>query len=140
MKSLHRAEVVCWALFALSVGLFAAGYFAIRVMKVPQDAALLFGTFTAHWTGAVLACLLAFLLSFQPSQRRSWIGLVLSLLALASSSWGLACIHITSTQTVNGRTHCLFDSKWFFTASLVLAAVALVSTLWKKSSLQHTVR
>jgi hypothetical protein len=86
MKRLRRAEVVCWTIFALSAALLTAGFFALRVMRVPQDAAMLFGTFTAHRTGTVLACLLALLLSFRPSQRGFWISLLLSFLALATAT------------------------------------------------------
>lgn len=122
----------CWALFALSVALFAAGFFALTVMKISENAGMIYGMFTAHWIGTVMASVLALLLSFPSTQRRFWFSLILAFLALLSSYWGLACIHITRTQTVNGKFQCLFDSRWFFTVSLMMAIGALTFAVWKR--------
>jgi hypothetical protein len=126
------ASIILWAVFVLSVGLFMAGFFAIRVAHIIPDAGLIYGMLAAHWVATIAACVLALRWSFSSIQRRFWFSLGLSLLALASSYWGFTCIRISWTQTTNGRSQCLFDSRWFFTASLVLAALALVFTLWKR--------
>jgi Na+/H+-translocating membrane pyrophosphatase len=131
------AAIFCWALFALAVALFAAGYFALTMLKVPEDAGMLYGMFAAHWIGTVMACVLAFLLNFPVTERRVWLSLILSVLALVSSYWGLASIHITRTQTVNGQFQRLFDSRWFFTVSLVLAILALTLAVWKRWRLRY---
>ncbi len=86
--------------------------------------------FGAHWLLTIAACALAFRWSFSPSRQR--LGLFLSLLALASSYWGFTCIRFTITQTTNGRFSTQFDTRWFFTASLALASLAFLFTLWKK--------
>jgi hypothetical protein len=88
--------------------------------------------FTTHWLLTVAACILAFCWSFSCPRGRFWLSLGLSLLALMSSYWGLTCIHITWTQTDNGRFHRVFDTGWFFTASIVLAALAFAFVLWKR--------
>jgi hypothetical protein len=124
--------IFCWALFALAVGLFAVGYFALTMMRIPQGLGMIYGMFTAHWIDTVMACVLALLLSFPFTRRRFWFSLILSFLALLSSYWGLACIHITNTWTVNGQFQCRFDSRWFFTVSLVLAILTLSFAVWKR--------
>ena len=69
------------------------------------------------------------MVNFSSGPRRFCLSLILSLLALASSSWGLACIRITITQTTNGQFSYQFDSNWLFTVSVILATLALVFTL-----------
>ncbi|SRR6266496_3473722 len=104
-------------------------------MKIPENVGMVYGMFTAHWIGTIMACVLALLLSL--TQRRFWFSLPLSLLALLSSYWGVTCIRITRTQTVNGKFQCLFDSRWFFTVSLVLAILALTFAVWKRWRLRY---
>ena len=131
------ASIILWTVFALSVGLFMAGFFAIRVVHIIPDAGVIYGMLALHWLATITACVLAFLWSFSSIQRRFRFSLGLSLLALASSWWGFTCIRISWTQTTNGQSQCLFDSRWFFTASLVLASFALVLTLWKRWRLRE---
>ena len=112
-------SIILWTVFALSVGLFMAGFFAIRVAHIIPQAGLIYGMLAVHWLATVAACVLTLLLSTSTIQRRVWFSFGLSLLA------------------VNGRSQCLFDSRWFFTASLLLATFALVFTLWKRWRLRE---
>ena len=129
------ASIFFWTVLSLLLGFFVIGYFALNVTHIPPRPALTFAMFAAHWLVTMAACALAFRWSCSSPPQRFCLSLILSLLALASSSWGLACIRITVTQTTNGRFSCQFDTKWFFTASVILAALALVFTLWRNRRL-----
>ena len=126
------ASIIFWTVLALSVGGFLAGYVALKVARVSPQPGLTYAMFAAHWLATIAACVLAFQCSFPSIQHRFWAGVVLSILAIGSSCWGLTRIHITWSQTVNGQLRWRFDSGWFFTASLVLGVLALVYTLWKR--------
>jgi hypothetical protein len=54
-----------------------------------------------------------------------------------SSYWGLSCIRIISAQETNGRVRCTFDSRWYFTASVVVATLALALALLQGWRLRH---
>jgi hypothetical protein len=84
----------------------------------------------AYWLLAIAAGMLAFIWSF--SRRRFWPGLILSVLAVLGSYFGLERIRITSSQTVNGHLQYYIDSRWFFMASLGFGILALAHTLWKR--------
>lgn len=131
------ATILCWVVFVVSAAVFVAGCFALTIMKVPMGVGMLYGMFSAHWIATVMACVLALLLSVPWTRPRFWVGLSLSFLALMSSFWGLKSIHITRTQTVNGKFQCLFDSRWFFTTSLVLAVLALAFAVLKRWRSQY---
>ena len=125
-------SVSLWMVFALSLGFFIVGYLALKFALLPPFLPLILGTFLAHWLATIGACVLAFRWSVSSIQRRFWWSMTFSLLALASSYWGLTFVSISSTQEVNGRVRHTFDSRWFFAASIVLAALALGFTLWKR--------
>ncbi len=134
---LRIASIVGWAALVLLVCFFVAGYLALNVLHVPPHPGLTYAMFTAHWLATIGACVLALRWSFSSAQARFYLSLTLSFLAMASSYWGLKCIHISTTQIVNGRFQRQFDSQWFFTASVILATFALVFTLWKKGRLKR---
>jgi hypothetical protein len=126
------ATIILWSVFVLSAGFFVACYLVLTVGHIPELFPLTLAMFIAHWLATVAACALVFRWSYSSIQRRFWCSVILSLVAMASSYWGLTCIHITSTQTVNGHFRCLFDSRWLFTTSLILATFTLAFTLWKR--------
>jgi hypothetical protein len=125
------ASIIVWTVLALSVGVFIAGYVFLSVARVPPHAGLTYGMFASHWLATIAACVLAFGWSLSSVHRRVWSGVILSILAMASSCWGLTRIHIDWSQTVNGHLQWRFDSGWFFTASLILSVLALAHALWK---------
>jgi hypothetical protein len=125
------AAMIVWTVLALSVGVFLAGYVVLKVAQIPPPPGLTYGMLTLHWLASMAAAVLAFGWSFPSMHRPFWTGVVLSLLAIGSSYWGLTRIHIDWSQTVNGHLQWRFDSGWLFTASLVLGVLALAHTLWK---------
>jgi hypothetical protein len=125
-------SIMLWAVFALSVGFFSAAYFALHVVRVPVFPGLIHGMFATHWLATIAASLLAFQLSSSFIQRRFWVSLILSLFATASSYWGLTFVSISTTRTMNGQSQTIFDSRWFFAGSIVLATLAFGFTLWKR--------
>ena len=125
-------SILFWTVLSLLIGFFVIGYFVLNVTHIPCPPVLTYAMFAAHWLITIAACGLAIRWSFSSPPQRFYLSLVLSVLALASSSWGLACIRLTITQTTNGRFSDQFDSNWFFTASVILAALALVFTVWRK--------
>lgn len=134
---MKAASIIGWIVLALLLGLFAAGWLALNVVSVPPLPQLTFAMFWAHWLVTVGVCVPALLWSLSSTRRRFWLGLALSLFAVMSSCWGLACIRIISTVETNGRVRCVFDTRWYFTAAVVLAALAFVSVLLKRWRLCH---
>ncbi len=126
------ASIIGWTVLALLTGFFAAGWLALRLALVPPQPQLTFAMFWAHWLITVGACVPAILWSLSSTGRRFWLGLALSLFAMMSSCWGLMCIRIISTQNTNGRVRCTFDSRWYFTVSVVLATLAFAFVLLKR--------
>jgi hypothetical protein len=64
--------------------------------------------------------------------KRFSTSLILSVCGLVIGYLGLSRVRISASKTVNGQVQWSFDSKWFFIATVVLAALALGYTLWKK--------
>ena len=129
---IKAASVIGWIVLALLASFFAAGWLALRLALVPPQPQLTFAMFWAHWLITVGACVPAILWSLYSNRRRFWLGLVFALFAIMSSGWGLTCIRITSTSETNGRVRCDFDSRWYFTASVVLATLAFALVLVKR--------
>lgn len=134
---MKAASIIGWVFWALLIGLFAAGWFALHIAHVPPHPNLTFAMFWAHWLVTVGACVPAILWSLSSARQRFWPGLVLSFFAIMSSYWGLTCIRIISTSETNGRVRCVFDSRWYFTASVVLATLAGALVLLKRWRLRH---
>jgi hypothetical protein len=88
------------------------------------------GVVLTHWLLTIAACVLVFFWSV--SRRRFWPCIIFAFLAFLSSYYGVTRISIVSSQTVNGHLQYRIDSKWFFTASLMLSLLALAYTLWKR--------
>lgn len=134
MKTL---SIIGWIVLALLIGFFAAGWLALRVAWVPPHPQLTFAMFWTHWLVTVGICVPAILWSLFSARRHFWPGLVLSLFAMMSSYWGLTCIHISSIVETNGRVRCVFDSRWYFTASIVLATLAFALVLLRRWRWRH---
>ena len=134
---MKAASIIGWMVLALLFGFFAVGWLALHIAQVPPHPYLTFAMFWAHWLITVGVCVPAILWSLSSTRRRIWLGLVLSLFAIMSSYWGLTCIRIISTSETNGRVRCTFDSRWYFTASVVLATLAFASVVLKRWRLRH---
>jgi hypothetical protein len=134
---MKAAAIIGWIVLALLIGFFAAGWLALHIAHVLPQLNLTLAMFWAHWLVTVGACVPAILWTLSSTRRRFWLGLVLSLFALMSSYWGLTCIRISSTVETNGRVRCVFDSRWYFTASVVLAALAFAFVLLRRWRLRH---
>jgi hypothetical protein len=89
------------------------------------------GVVLTHWLLTIAACVLVFVWSV--SRRRFWPCIIFSVLAFLSSYYGVTRISIVSSQTVNGHLQYRIDSKWFFTASLMLRA-CLKSQLFSQTA------
>jgi hypothetical protein len=134
---MKAASIIGWIVLALLTSLFAAGWLALHITHVPPHPQVTFAMFWTHWFVTVGACVPAILWSTSSTRRRFWPGLALSLFAIMSSYWGLTCIRIISTQETNGRVRCTFDSRWFFTASVVLGSLAFAFVLLNRWRLRH---
>lgn len=77
------------------------------------------------WLASLAVCVIAFF------TKRFIVSLLLCLAALAVGYYGLTRFHFYGSKTVNGEVQWSFNSKWFFIATLVLAALTLVCTIWK---------
>src|SRR5262245_11708091 len=96
---------------------------------------VLIGIILVYWLITLAASVLAFRWSFTSIQRRFWLCVGLSVASIIGSCWALTRLHLAWSQTVNGERQWLVDSNWFFTLTLVLGALALVSTLWQRRKL-----
>ena len=77
------------------------------------------------WLASLAACAVAMF------TKRFVASLILCLIAFAIGYLGLTHIHLSASKTENGQVLWSFNSKWFFIATLVLAALTLVCTIWK---------
>ena len=134
---LKVASIIGWIVLASLAGLFAVGWFALRVGALPPQPYLTFAMFWTHWLVTIGVCVPVILWGLSSNGRRLWLGLALSLFAIMSSYWGLTCIRIVSTQETNGRLRCTFDSRWYFTASVILATLAFALALLKRWRLRR---
>ncbi len=57
-----------------------------------------------------------------PSLALSWGGLLIGL-------WGRSFIHLSASKTINGHQEWSLNSEWFFVGAIILAVLALVSTV-----------
>jgi hypothetical protein len=92
---------------------------------------LLIGIVAALWLASIVACALAWRWSFAGVANRFIASVILSLAALIMGFLGLTHFQIKASKTVNGQTQWSFNSKWFFIATLILAALTLAYTVWK---------
>jgi threonine/homoserine/homoserine lactone efflux protein len=92
-----------------------------------------YGLLAGVWLAGVVACIVAIRWSHLSARGRSMPAIVLSIAALAIAYFGTAKFGVTSTTTDDaGHVRSHFDSRWLFMGLLVLGAVALVYTIWRK--------
>ena len=96
------------------------------------------GVIVAVWLTGIAAALCAFGWGFLAKRRRFWLAVILSVVALVISYLGLTHFSFVYSRTVNGVTSSL-NSKWFFIASLLLGALALICAILKKWKSPETV-
>ena len=85
----------------------------------------------ALWLISIAACVMAWRWSFLGRANRFWASVVLSASALIVGYLGLTRFRVSGSKTVNGRVIWSFNSRWFFIATLILAAATLAYTVWK---------
>jgi len=85
----------------------------------------------AFWIASLAACVIAWF------AKRFLISLILCLTALIIGYAGLTHVHLSASKTVNGEVVWSLNSRWFFIATLVLAALALAHTFWKRWEANH---
>jgi hypothetical protein len=81
----------------------------------------------------LLSCGASLLALYWNSRRRSQRPLaafILSCAALLIGYCGLSRIQLNASKTVNGHLVWSINSRWFFTAALVLGAASLAWSLW----------
>jgi hypothetical protein len=77
------------------------------------------------WLVSLVVCVIAFF------TKRFIISVLLSIAALAIGYYGLTRFHFSASQTVNGKVQWSINSKYFFIATLILAALTIACTFWK---------
>ncbi len=79
----------------------------------------------------------AIAMSWSVSRRASRFqtAFVFSVVAFALAVYGLLNIHVAAPKTVNGVVQWSLNSKWFFLTALVLGALSLSMTLWRRSKI-----
>ena len=87
---------------------------------------LLIAIAAAVWLASIAACVIAAFI------KRFSISLILCFAALACGYLGLTHFQVSASKTVNGHVVWSFNSRWFFIATLVLAALTLAYTVWKQ--------
>ena len=91
-----------------------------------------YGLLAGSWLASLVGCVLAIRWSCLSVPRRFLPAVILSLSVLAIAYLRSTRFHVSTTTLVNGHVKWRFDSRWLFTASMVLAAFALVYAIWKK--------
>lgn len=84
------------------------------------------------WLLSMAANIAAIRWSCRAVPRRFAPAMVLSVLALVVSYFGTARHYFRSTTMVDGAVTWRFDTRWLFTASLILSVFAVLLTLWAK--------
>jgi glucan phosphoethanolaminetransferase (alkaline phosphatase superfamily) len=92
----------------------------------------LFAVAAALWLFGLAACGIALLCCCFPERRRSWLAVVLSVMAILIGYLGTAHFHVNYSRTVN-NSHWSIDSRWFFIVPLVLGPLSLGLAIWRRS-------
>ena len=93
---------------------------------------VLFASAAVLWLFSLAVCAVAFLCCCFPGQRRFWLAVALSGLAILIGYLGTMQFHVKYSQTVN-NSHWSVDSRWFFIVPLLLYALLLALALWRRS-------
>lgn len=89
----------------------------------------------AGWLLSIIACIVSLRWALFGVPRRFWFGVILSSAALVGGYLGMTHFRVVASRTVNGHTQWNFDSKWFFVATIALAALSLALTIWKRKKI-----
>lgn len=95
----------------------------------------LVGTVMCLWLVSIVACVISLRWAFFWLPRRYWSAVALSGLALIGGFLGIYYRVIAST-TANGTVQWKFDSRPFFIVTVILAALTLAFTIWRKKKLR----
>ena len=87
------------------------------------------GIAAGFWLLGLVAALLAIRWVFT---SRPGLAAIAALAAAVIAGVGLTQFRIVASKAVNGVTQWRFDSRWFFSALLVLAVIGLAGALWKR--------
>src|SRR5438067_12329176 len=85
---------------------------------------------SAVWLLSCGASVLALYWNVVARVQRRRAAFVSSCVALLIAYGGLSRVRLNASKTVNGHVEWSVDSRWFFTAALILGAAALAVTLW----------
>src|SRR5579871_1909205 len=91
----------------------------------------LVGTVMCLWLVSIVACVVSLRWSLFSLPRRFWPAVAFSALALMGGFVGIYYRVIASTM-VNGRVRWKFDSRPFFIATLIAAALTLAFAIWRQ--------
>jgi NO-binding membrane sensor protein with MHYT domain len=86
------------------------------------------------WLLSVIACIVSLRWALFAVPRRFWGGVILSCAALIGGYLGAVHFRVMASRTVNGQVTWKFDSRIFFIATLVLAALSLAFTIWRRKA------
>lgn len=86
----------------------------------------------AGWLLSIIACIVSLRWALFSVPRRFWFSVILSSAALVGGYLGMTHFRVVASRSVNGHTQWKFDSKWFFLATIVLAALSLALTICKR--------
>jgi len=86
----------------------------------------------AVWLVSCGASVLALYWNTVARAQRCRAALVSSCLAILTAYLGLSRVQLSASKTVNGHVEWSVNSRWFFTAALILGAASLALTLWNR--------
>lgn len=86
------------------------------------------------WLLSIIACIVSLRWALFAVPRRFWFGVILSLAALVGGVLGMTHYRVMASRTVGGHMQWKFDSRWFFLATIVVAALSLALTVWRRKA------
>jgi hypothetical protein len=95
------------------------------------------GAVMCLWLLSIVACIISFRWALYSLPRRLWPGVLLSAFALIGGFLGIH-FRVIASRTVNSHVQWKFDSKYFFVATVVLAALTLAFTVWRQRKLRSS--
>jgi hypothetical protein len=93
---------------------------------------VLFAVILILWLFSLGICAIALYCACGPGQTRFWLAVGFAVLAMIIGCVGALGFHVTYSRTVNNSGWSL-DSRWFFIVPLVLGALALGLSLWRRT-------
>lgn len=99
---------------------------------MPESYYLFIAVPATAWLVCVIACLIALRWSIAVVPGRFWAGMIISVSAMVIGLAGLTRFNFIYSKTVNGKGWTI-HSKWFFIFLMVLSAISLLLTLWRRT-------